>query len=276
MSATTIKQRQIEDGAINNNKVAAGAGIDSSKLADGANFLKKDGSVAMTGSLDLGNQKAVNMQTPSNPNDGANKSYVDAQISALNSIFKPKPNARVRATGNVTISNPGTAVFDTITLATSEYIMLGLQSAPAENGLYMFNGSSSAMTRITQMDAWVEVPGATVVVEEGATSADTMWLCTANTGGTLGVTAITWQQIPTTSGLLNSNFVDKEVPSGAINGSNVTYTLANTPVAGSDHVYVNGMLQEVGAGNDYTISGGTITMLTALATGEKIRVSYRK
>lgn len=73
-----------------------------------------------------------------------------------------------------------------------------------------------------------------------------------------------------------SSFVDRETPTGLVNGSNTAYTLANTPLAGSEHVYLNGILQEPGAGNDYTISGTGITYLTAPVTGDKIRVSYRK
>jgi hypothetical protein len=73
-----------------------------------------------------------------------------------------------------------------------------------------------------------------------------------------------------------SSFVDRETPTGAVNGSNTTYTLANTPLSGSEHVYLNGILQEPGAGNDYTISGTTITYLAAPISGDKIRVSYRK
>ena len=115
-----------------------------------------------------------------------------------------------------------------------------------------------------------------MAIEEGTVNADTIWLCTANQGGTLNTTAITWQQIPTNAGLSNTNFVDKEIPSGAINGSNTAYTLANTPVAGSEHIYLNGVFQESGAGNDYTISGTAITFTTAPLSAEKIRVSYRK
>jgi len=74
----------------------------------------------------------------------------------------------------------------------------------------------------------------------------------------------------------NAAFVDKETPTGLINSSNTTFTLANTPIAGSEHVYLNGILQESGAGNDYTISGATITYLTAPVTGSKLIVSYRK
>lgn len=76
--------------------------------------------------------------------------------------------------------------------------------------------------------------------------------------------------------LAPSSFVDRETPSGTVNGSTTVFILANTPVTGSEHVYLNGILQEPGAGNDYTISGTTITYLTAPLTGDKIRVTYRK
>jgi hypothetical protein len=276
MAGTTIKSRQIEDGAITDAKVAAGAAIASSKLSDGTNFLKKDGSVTMTGNLNLGSQEILAIATPSTGTSAANKNYVDNAISNLNSIFDSKGSTRVASTANVTISNPATSSFDGITLTNGDKILLKNQTAPAENGIYVFNGSGAALTRDTQMDVWGEVPGAFVAVEDGTANADTIWLCTSNQGGTLGTTAITWQQIPTSAGLLSTNFVDKEIPSGSINGSNVTFTLANTPTSGSEHVYLNGVLQEPSAGNDYTISGAVITMLTAPLTGEKLRVTYRK
>jgi hypothetical protein len=78
------------------------------------------------------------------------------------------------------------------------------------------------------------------------------------------------------SGLGTSNFVFHETPSGSVNGSNTAFTLANTPTAGTVQVFLNGILQEPGSGNDYTISGATITYLTAPATGDKIRVHYMK
>lgn len=275
MATTQIYQRQIADGQINDQKVAAGANIASSKLADGANFIKKDGTVAMTGSLNMGSQSITNVATPSSASDGANKGYVDTAIAGVNSVFAPKGSSRAATTGNITIANPGTAVFDTITLTAGQRLLVRAQTAQAENGVYIFNSTSTPLTRVLDLDAWSEFPGAFVAVEEGSVFGDTIWLCTSNQGGTLGTTAIVWFQIPTT-GLNSSNFVDKETPSGTINGSNATFTLANTPVAGSEHVYLNGILQDSGAGNDYTITGATITMLTAPTTGEKLKVSYRK
>lgn len=72
-----------------------------------------------------------------------------------------------------------------------------------------------------------------------------------------------------------SDLVTRETPTGAINGINTVYTVANPP-AGSLHVYKNGLLQVEGGGNDYTFSGTTLTMVVAPLTGSSIRVSYIK
>jgi hypothetical protein len=58
-------------------------------------------------------------------------------------------------------------------------------------------------------------------------------------------------------------------PSGACNGSNTTLTLPQTP-GGSSSVglYIDGIMQSQGTGNDYSISGATITLRTACATGQ--------
>jgi hypothetical protein len=76
--------------------------------------------------------------------------------------------------------------------------------------------------------------------------------------------------------LASSSYVTRETPSGSVNSSNTTYTLANTPISGTEMVFLNGILQEPGAGNDYTISGVTITYLTAPVTGDRLRVTYLK
>lgn len=50
--------------------------------------------------------------------------------------------------------------------------------------------------------------------------------------------------------------VTAEVPAGTIDGTNATFTLANTPIAGSIKLY-KGL--RMTAGVDYTASGNTIT-----------------
>lgn len=73
-----------------------------------------------------------------------------------------------------------------------------------------------------------------------------------------------------------ADIVTRETPSGAIDGTNAIFTLANTPKVGTEHVYVNGLLMDEGAGNDYTVSGQVITLSFNLVAGDKIRVSYFK
>lgn len=276
MSRTKYTGDQIALATLDNTHIAAAAAILTSKLAEGSLFIKADGSLAWTGDQSMGNHKITSLTSGVGNNDAVNVGQMNAAIALLNSVFKMKPDARAASTGNVNIANPGTNVFDGVTLVVGEILMVRANTAPAENGLYTFNGSGVALTRISQMDAWNEVPGAITTVDEGSVWADTMWLCTSNAGGTLGTTAINWQQIPTTAGLTNSNYVDKEAVGGTINGVNTAFTIANTPVAGSEHLFYNGQLLQSGAGNDYTISGANITMLFAPLTGAILLCSYRK
>jgi hypothetical protein len=74
--------------------------------------------------------------------------------------------------------------------------------------------------------------------------------------------------------LEDNAFITAEAPTGLIDGSNTIFTLANTPVAGSEQVYLNGLLQASGVGNDYTISGSTITLASAPNSGSRVLVSY--
>jgi hypothetical protein len=67
--------------------------------------------------------------------------------------------------------------------------------------------------------------------------------------------------------------IDKEIPSGLIDSKNSTYTLQHVPIDGSEHVYLNGLLQESN-GNDYNISENIITFITPPETGLKIRITY--
>lgn len=56
------------------------------------------------------------------------------------------------------------------------------------------------------------------------------------------------------------------------NGTLMDFTINLTPVTGQESVYLNGLFQE--SGQDYTISGKTITFAAAPLTGSKIVVKY--
>jgi hypothetical protein len=273
MAETQIAGRQIKDGAIDNSKIQAGAGIASSKLADGSNFIKKDGSVAFTGSVSLGNQTITSLGTPSNSTDASTKGYVDTAIAGLSSAYKYR-NVHVASTADVNISSAPSSI-DSHSLSSGQRVLLKNQATSSQNGIYDWNGTGVAMTRSSDSDAWTEITGTLVYVDQGTTNADTRYYCTSNSGGTLGSTAITYVQ-DTAGAFGASNIVTEETPSGSVNGVNTTYTLANTPTTGTLRLHLNGLRLKSGAGNDYTISTNTITMTTAPVSGDVLIADYLK
>lgn len=61
------------------------------------------------------------------------------------------------------------------------------------------------------------------------------------------------------------------------NGSSTTFTLSFTQVASAGLVvHLDGVALIQGSGNDYTVSGTTLTMNTAPATGQRILAVYSK
>lgn len=75
------------------------------------------------------------------------------------------------------------------------------------------------------------------------------------------------------SSILNL-IIENEVPTGSVNDVNTNFTLANTPIAGSVKVFLNGLRMK--PTTDYTVSGTTITFLIAPTTGDTILCDYRR
>lgn len=72
-------------------------------------------------------------------------------------------------------------------------------------------------------------------------------------------------------------FVWNETPGGTVNGSNAAFTLAGGPSpSNSLLLFKNGMLQRAGSGNDFTLSGSTVTFEAGNipATGDVLLASY--
>jgi len=98
-------------------------------------------------------------------------------------------------------------------------------------------------------------------------------------GGVIGSFSLTsingvvaWTAITT------PNFSDAETPSGTINGTNTTFTLAHADAATGNSLILtlNGIVLQ-GNGNDYTLSGNTITFgpSTIPQNGDTLQAWYR-
>jgi len=72
----------------------------------------------------------------------------------------------------------------------------------------------------------------------------------------------------------STHFIFNEVPSGTIDGANVTFTLANTPTTGTVQLFKNGLL--LIPTTDYSVSGNTITFVVAPPGGSTLLCHYMK
>ena len=75
---------------------------------------------------------------------------------------------------------------------------------------------------------------------------------------------------------VTDTFVYREAPTGTINGSNADFTMAATPLSNTECVHLNGVLQNAGGANDYTLAGAVITFGSAPETGDVVLVNYAK
>ncbi|MBT4080072.1 MAG: hypothetical protein HOE82_05610 [Gammaproteobacteria bacterium] len=102
--------RQIKAGSITNNEIANST-IALAKLAQGADLILRDGSVAMTGVLNMGGQLVSSVATPVANTDAANKSYVDQEIANLSSGLEYKGSLDLSTQSENDIANGGQGDF---------------------------------------------------------------------------------------------------------------------------------------------------------------------
>lgn len=147
-----------------------------------------------------------------------------------------KDNARVAASVNVTVSSPGATV-DGITLASGDRVLLTAQTTGSENGLYVFNGSSAAMTRAYDMQATADFKSAVVPIDEGTANGGTAFrqtVVTVTVGTTTPVFASFATSVPaaTTS---TAGKVRLATQTEVNTGTDATTAIAPSTLAGSNY-----------------------------------------
>lgn len=121
--------------------------------------------------LDMGSaSRLTNLPDPTAAQHAATKAYVDSAVEGL--AFKD--SARVGTTGNINLSSPGSTI-DGIALATSDRVLVKDQSTASQNGIYIWNGAASAMTRAPDASTAAELEQAVVTVEEGTANEGSTW-----------------------------------------------------------------------------------------------------
>ena len=119
------------------------------------------------------------------------------------------------------------------------------------------------------------VSGSVCTVERAAEPCEGVQAAAAHAQGATAEHVLTAASLLALAGGVGPTSVFRETPAGAVDGSNAAFTLANTPVSGTDQVYLNGLLLEPGGGNDYVLSGATVAFNTPPYAGDRVRVSYQ-
>ncbi len=174
-------------------------------------------------------------------------------------------------------------------------IAVGTAGSPVINGGVLGTPSSGTLTNATglpiagltglgtgvstALGLAVNAGSGLAVLSSGVLAAGQFPALSGDVTTTAGALAATVNNTAGSGFAKYTNFVANETPAGSINSSNTTFTLANTPAtvrgsASSVQIVQNGIELDAGAGNDFTISGTTITMLAAPQTGDKLRAFY--
>ena len=231
---TQIDAKQASDAQLTD--IAGLTPTDSNFIVgNGSNFVTESGATART-SLGLGtiatqaaNSVAITggsitgMSAPSGSSDVTTKSYVDDLVAGL----KTRIITRVATTANINLSNAleNGDTLDGVTLATNDKVLVKDQTDATENGIYKVVASGAA-SRDPDFNTVAELAGQLVIVQEGSTEADRIYLCTTDNSGTIGSVNITFSRVtPSFTGTVTSVAV-------ADSGSS-EFTVSGTPITTS-------------------------------------------
>jgi phage-related tail fiber protein len=227
-----------------------------------------------TAPINLNNNLIINVATPVNGTDAANKNYVDNAIQGLD----PKQSVRVATTTNIT-SLSGTMVIDGIVLNVGDRVLVKDQITASQNGIYIV--SSGAWTRALDANTWNELIGAYCFVEQGTINADLGFVCSVDQGGILDTTNITWVNFSGAGSIITGNGLSKSGNTLSILGtanrisvSNVGVDIASNYIGQTSITTLGTITTGTWTGSIIGLAyGGTGTDLSTLTDGAIIKKS---
>ena len=222
--------------ASNNLSDVSSASTSRTNLGLGTISTQASNSVSITGGSISG------LSLPTADTEASSKLYVDNAIAGMRTRIITK----VATTGNVNLTNglENGDTIDGITLQTGDKILVRSNTDATENGIYISPSSGSA-SRDTNYNTVEELAGQMIVVQQGSTNADKIFLCTTDNSGSIGSVDIVFSQVtPANQGTVQSVAV-------ADAGSS-EFTVTGSPItsSGTINLAVNSInATKIGSGN---------------------------
>jgi len=188
ITALTLDMSEAGKATFNNDVIVSGLTASRALTANGS---KQITSSAVT-DTELGYLDGVSSAIQTQLNAKAATTYVDDAVAGL----RTRIVVEAATTANITLSSDlqNGDTIDGITLATGDEVLVKNQSTDSQNGIYTVVSSGTA-SRSTEYDAIAEISGQVVVVNQGTTNDNTMWMCTTNTSATLGTDSVSFTKI---------------------------------------------------------------------------------
>jgi hypothetical protein len=306
-SSAAIDATKIHDGTISNTEFGYLNGVTSaiqtqldSKLTASNNLSDVTASTART-NLGLGTiatQNANNVSIsggsvtglgdPSATSDAATKNYVDQAVAGL----RTRTIAEAATTGNISLTTDlqNGDTIDGVTLVTGDRVLVKDQTTATQNGLYIVV-SSGAASRDPEHDTIAELSGGMVVVNQGTSNDNKIFLCTTDSDGVIGSTNITYTQVtPANVGTVTSVAVaDSGSSEFTVTGSPITSSgtislavnsIANTKITGLGTASTqdvgtsaNNVVQLDGSSRLPAVDGSQLTNIDAASAGFAIAMA---
>jgi hypothetical protein len=136
--------------------------------------------------LDFGNANRIINLAPATANGQA---VVFEQLNSAIQGLAWKDNVRVASSTNVDLASP-VATIDGVTLSSGDTVLLISQTVPTENGIWVFDTSTTPLTRSLDADTFSKLENAVVIIDEGTYSGLTYRQTQVN--GIIGTNDIIW------------------------------------------------------------------------------------
>src|SRR6056300_141722 len=288
LAASSVNSSKIVDDSIVNADINSSAAIDATKIHDGtisntefgylnnvssniqtqldAKLVKasnlSDLTSASTARTNLGlgtiaTQDANNVSVsggsitglgdPSVSSEAATKNYVDQAVAGL----RTRVIAEAATTANIDLTTDleNGDTLDGVTLVTGDRVLVKDQTDATENGLYLVVASGAA-SRDPEHDTIGELSGQMIVVNQGTSNDNKIFLCTTDSDATIGVSNITYTVItPANVGTVTSV--------GVADSGSSEFTVTGSPITSSGTITL-----EVNAIDNSKITGlGTAATL---------------